>query len=175
MSQPSHKEVEKAFMEAYDAYADGLFRFLASKIADREVARDLLQDTFTKSWEYCRNGGSVEQWKPFLFRTAYNLVVDTYRKKRSVSLDQLIEDKGFAIPDHDDVRSVTRAEAARIRNVIDLLDETYRDVLLLRYSEDLPPREIARVMGLSENVVSVRIHRGIKMLREHMKTDKKNI
>jgi RNA polymerase sigma factor (sigma-70 family) len=48
------------------------------------------------------------------------------------------------------------------------LDPMYREVLLLRYTEDLPPRDIARITGLTENVVSVRIHRGIKALREHM-------
>ena len=172
MAEPSHKEVEQAYMAAYDAYADGLFRFLVSKVSDREVARDLVQETFTRAWDYCLKGGAVEQWKPFLFRTAYNLVVDTYRKRRTISLDALIEDSGFAIPDRDDVRSVNRAEAARIRGAMDLLDGPYRDVLLLRYSEDLPPREIARIMGLTENVVSVRIHRGIKILREHMQFNK---
>jgi RNA polymerase sigma-70 factor (ECF subfamily) len=171
MSQASNGEVEKAFMAAYDAYADGLYRFLATKISDREVARDLVQETFTRAWDYCRNGGGIEQWKPFLFRTAYNLVVDTYRKKRTVSLDAMIEDTGFAIPDRDDVRSMNRAEATRVRNAIDMLDEAYRDILILRYTEDLPPREIARIMGLSENVVSVRIHRGIKILRTHLGPD----
>lgn len=172
MPEPSHKKVEQAFMEAYDAHADGLFRFLAAKISDREIALDLVQETFTRAWDYCMQGGAVREWKPFLFRTAYNLVVDTYRKKRTVSLDSLIEESGFAIPDRDDVRSIDRAEAARIRDAIDCLDEMYRDVLLLRYTEDLPPREIARIMGLTENVISVRIHRGIKMLRDHMQPKK---
>lgn len=166
MTQPSNSAVEKAFLAAYDAHADGLFRFLASKISDRDVARDLVQETFTKAWDYCAKGGAVEQWKPFLFRTAYNLIVDTYRKKKAVSLDALIDDDGFAIPDNDDVRNVDRAEFRRVRIAIDSLDETYRDVVLLRFTEDLPPREIARVTGLTENVVSVRLHRAVKMLRE---------
>ncbi len=175
MEQPSNSKVEQAFLQAYDAHADGLFRFLVSKVTDRDVARDLVQETFTKTWDYCGKGGSIDQWKPFLFRTAYNLVVDTYRKKKTVSLDALIDDDGFAIPDHDDVRNVDRAEFARVRTAIDSLDETYRDVMLLRFTEDLPPREIARVTGLTENVVSVRLHRGIKILREILDPKSKNI
>lgn len=166
MTHASQGEVERAFMAAYDAHADGIFRFLVTKVSDREVARDLVQETFTKAWDYCAKGGAIDQWKPFLFRTAYNLVVDTYRKKKTISLDALIDDDGFAIPDHDDVRNVNRAEFKRVRGAIDKLEETYRDVVLLRFTEDLPPREIARVTGLTENVVSVRLHRGVKMLRE---------
>lgn len=175
MERPSNSAVEQAFLQAYDAHADGLFRFLVSKVTDRELARDLVQETFTKSWDYCAKGGAVEQWKPFLFRTAYNLVVDSYRKKRSVSLDVLMDEDGFAIPDNDDVRSVERAEVARVRTAIDSLDETYRDVVLLRFTEDLPPREIARVTGLTENVVSVRLHRGVKILREILDPQSKEI
>ena len=163
-------EAEKRFIEAYDEFGEGIFRYIAMKISDRDMARDLMQEAFTRAWDYCVKGGEILEWKPFLYRTAYNLVVDTYRKKRSVSLDAMIEDTGFAIPDEDDVRSVNRAEAARIRIAIDLLDETYRDVVLLRFTEDMPPREIARMLGLTENVVSVRLHRGIKLLRTHMET-----
>ena len=53
----------------------------------------------------------------------------------------------------------------RVRKGITQLDDLYRDIILLRYAEDLPPKEIARITGLSENVVSVRIHRGVEKLR----------
>ena len=167
MENPSQEEGEKEFLVAYDAYSTPIFRFLTMKIADREIARDLTQETFTRAWDYCREGGVIREWKPFLFRTAYNLVVDVYRKKRSVSLDALIDDQGFTVSDEqaDEKRTVARAEMSRVRKGIDALDETYRDVILLRYTEDLPPKEIARITGLSENVVSVRIHRGIEKLR----------
>lgn len=161
------QEEEKEFLAAYDEYSASLFRFLTMKIADREVARDLTQETFTRAWDYRQGGGVIREWKPFLFRTAYNLVVDVYRKKRSVSLDSLIDDQGFAVSDDnaDEKQSVVAAEMSLVRKGIDQLDETYRDIILLRYTEDLPPKEIARITGLSENVVSVRIHRGIEKLR----------
>lgn len=167
MENPSQKEEEKAFLAAYDAYGDAIFRFLCMKIADRETARDLTQETFTRAWDFCVEGGKIREWKPFLYRTAYNLVVDTYRKKKAVSLDALIEDKGFTVPDDhaSDKTTIARAEMSRVRHAIDELDETYRDIILLRYIEDLPPKEIARITRLSENVVSVRIHRGILKLR----------
>ena len=169
------QEVEKEFLAAYDEYSTPLFRFLTMKIADREVARDLTQETFTRAWDYRRGGGVIREWKPFLFRTAYNLVVDVYRKKRAVSLDHLIDDQGFAVSDDsaNERQTVANAEMTRVRKGIDQLDETYRDIILLRYTEDLPPKEIARITGLSENVVSVRIHRGLEKLRVILGPDAK--
>src|SRR3989338_52405 len=127
MENPSNKvEGEKAFLAAYDEFGDAIFRFLAMKISDREVARDLTQETFTRAWDFCVEGGVIRDWKPFLYRTAYNLVVDVYRKKRTVSLDSLIDDQGFAVSDDgvDEKRVVTRAEMSRVRKGIDELDET---------------------------------------------------
>ena len=168
MENPSkQQEGEKAFLAAYDEFGDAIFRFLAMKISDREVARDLTQETFTRAWDFCVEGGVIREWRPFLYRTAYHLVVDTYRKKRAVSLDAMIDDQGFAVSDDsaDEKQTIVRAEMSRVREGIDKLDETYRDIILLRFTEDLPPKEIARITGLSENVVSVRIHRGVEKLR----------
>ena len=172
MKKTSHVgEAESDFLKAYEEHAENLFRFLIMKVSDKEMAQDLLQETFTRAWDYCVQGGVVQQWKPFLFRTGYNLVVDTYRKKRAVSLDAMIDDHGFAIPVNDDLRNIDRAEVKRIRAAIGSLEEMYRDVLLLRFTEDLPPKIIAEMIGLSENVVSVRINRGLQKLRELISSD----
>ncbi len=166
MENPSQQEGEKAFLVAYDEFGDAIFRFLTMEISDREIARDLTQETFTRAWDFCVEGGIIREWKPFLYRTAYNLVVDTYRKKKSVSLDALIDDQGFSVPDESAGESATiaSAEMSRVRQGIDKLDEIYRDVILLRYTEGLLPKDIARITGLSENAVSVRLHRGILKL-----------
>jgi len=167
MSQASHTlGVEEAFLAAYDLHADGIFRFIVSKTSNTEVAHDLVQETFTKAWDYCAKGNTVEQWKPFLFRTAYNLIVDYYRKKRSVSLDELGENQGFIAPDTNTLSASDEAEHARLRAIVGEMDDTYRDILMLRYIEDMSVKEIATTLNLRENVVSVRIHRGIKLLRE---------
>ena len=174
MEQPSQPlEAEKAFLSAYDEFGEAIFRFLTTKVSDRELARDLMQETFTRAWDYRRSGENIREWKPFLFRTAYNLVVDTYRKKKTMSLDAMIDDQGFAIPERSDLANMQKAEVSRIRDAMKELDDTYRDVLLLRFTEDLPPKEIASILGLSENVVSVRIHRGLAKLRENMSGNKK--
>lgn len=162
----TNTDMQEAFLAAYDAHADGIFRFILMKVSDREKAHDLVQETFTKAWDYCAKGNEVAQWKAFLFKTARNLIIDSYRAKSSVSLEALAEDQQFepqgdVMPNGDIV-----AELSLVRRAIDELPETYREPVLLRYLEDLSPKEIGDILNLSENVVSVRIHRGVRILRK---------
>src|SRR3989344_5160525 len=59
MKNTSQQEEEKEFLAAYDEHSSSLFRFLTMKIADREVARDLTQETFTRAWDFRQNGGVI--------------------------------------------------------------------------------------------------------------------
>ena len=79
------KAEEKAFLEAFESYSDALFRHASFRISDRERAYDLTQDTFLKAWDYLAGGGTVKQYKSFLYRILHNLIIDEYRKKKSSS------------------------------------------------------------------------------------------
>ncbi len=160
MGKPSQSE--EAFLAAHKEHADGIFRFCLSRVGAREQALDLTQDVFAKTWDYVREGGAIDSWKAFLYRTAHNAIIDFYRKKKSVSLD-VLEESGFE-PSTNEAQHTT-AEFAHIRSVLSSLDETYRVPLTLRYMEGLTPAEIARVLSLTPNVVSVRINRGLAQLR----------
>jgi len=158
----------KKFIAIYDELSDALFRHCVLRISDRERAQELMQDTFTKTWEYLAKGETISNLKAFLYRTLHNLIIDEYRARpRSAhsSLEQLIED-GYEPVDHCGARTEHSAEARIAVEAIQKLGESYRDVLLFRYVDELSVQEIARIVGESENVVSVRIHRGTAQLRE---------
>ena len=166
---------EKAFMEAFEAHADALFRHAYFRVSDREKAQDLTQDTYLKAWDYVAGGGSVRHYKSFLYRILHNLIIDGYRKKSPQSLDELLEDDAIA-----GALEATYAEGGRsetedalderilvenVRSRIPELPDDYRVALTLRFIDDLSTREIADMVGVTENVISVRIHRGINKLR----------
>jgi len=165
MLKPSDT-IEKQFLEAYDEYSDAIFRFCIVKVSDREKALDLTQDTFTRVWEYSFKGNVIDNWKPFLFKTAYNLIIDHYRKKKSISLDEMEEEVGFVPSETAGITAEMYAEYNIALKKLNELDEAYRDPVMLRIVEGLSPKDIAETLGISENVVSVRIHRGIAKLRE---------
>jgi RNA polymerase sigma-70 factor (ECF subfamily) len=64
------------------------------------------------------------------------------------------------------------AEARRVIQALQELSEDFREVLYLRYVEDLEPQEIARILGISANLASVRMSRGMDELRKIMRTSK---
>ena len=156
-------KMEKDFLIAYDTFSDSLFRYCYFKIGDRDVAKDMVQDVFLKSWDYLIGGNTIDNFRAFLYRTAHNIVVDWYRKKKAISLDALAED-GFD-PADQNANTEHKAEIEQAMKILSKLEQGDQDIITWRYVDDLPIQEIAGILGESENTVSVRIHRALVRLR----------
>ncbi len=163
---------EARFLKAFDEYNDALFRHAFLRISNREKAVDLVHDTFTKVWAYLKNGYEIDNFRPFLYKVLNNLIIDEYRRRKESSLDALLEMEGV---DEGSFSELTESTAEALAATIDgkkafelleRLPDQYREVIILRFVDQLGPREISELIEESENVVSVRIHRGLKMLRQ---------
>ncbi len=158
-------ELMKEFREAYDAYSDALFRYSLFKLSDREKARDVVQDTFVRYWEYLAADGKVDNTKAFLYRIASNAIVDNYRKRKEISLDLLAED-GYDPADLDSHEKIARnLDSKHALELVNSLDDRSRDIVLLRYVEGLSVKEIAEILEERENTISVKIHSALKDLQ----------
>lgn len=163
---------EARFLKAFEEYNDALFRHAQMRISNREKAVDLVHDTFTKVWSYIRDGYEIDNFRPFLYKVLNNLIIDEYRKRKEASLDAMLEVEGVDEGSFDELsESTVEVLAATIdgRKAFELLEELpdqYREVILLRFVDQLGPREISELIEESENVISVRIHRGLKLLRQ---------
>lgn len=163
---------ETRFLKAFEEYNDALFRHAFLRISNREKAIDLVHDTFTKVWSYVRDGYQIDSYRPFLYKVLNNLVIDEYRKRKELSLDAMLEAEGVDEGNFDELSENTvEALAATIdgKKAFELLEELpdqYREVIIYRFIDQLGPREISELIEESENVVSVRIHRGLKLLRK---------
>lgn len=158
-------EMERSFLAAYDEHADALFRHCLARIRDRDVAKDIVQETYTKTWDYLAKGKTVDHLRAFLYRVANNLIIDTSRRKRSSSLDVMKEDDGFEAVDETTKDPGEIGDARGAMKLLDSLEEIYRTAVTMRFVDGLSPKEIALALKVSENVVSVRIHRGIERLK----------
>ena len=164
--------MEKSFLAVYDANADALFRHCVARVRDREMAKDIVQETFTRTWIYLAEGKTIEYMRAFLYRTLHNLIVDTMRKKRPASLDKMQEEDDFEPADESrDPDAMVREEMKKAVELVHALEESYASVITMRYIDQLSLREIADILKISENVVSVRIHRGLKQLRSLWKSN----
>ncbi|MCA9359046.1 RNA polymerase sigma factor [Candidatus Kaiserbacteria bacterium] len=163
---------EARFLKAFEEYNDALFRHAFSRISNRERAIDLVHDTYTKVWSYIRDGYEIENFRPFLYKVLNNLVIDEYRKRKESSLDALLEIEGVDEGSFDELsENSVESLAATIdgQKAFDLLSELpdqYREVIIMRFVDQLGPREISELIEETENVISVRIHRGLKLLRQ---------
>jgi RNA polymerase sigma-70 factor (ECF subfamily) len=161
--RPDHEASER-FAQAYEEYSDAIFRHCYFHTFKREEAKEIMQEAFMRTWEYIASGKEVEQVRPFLYRTATNLIINGSKKKRETSLDEL-QEAGFDPGAPDDKHTRDFVEEKRVMEVLQKIEEPYRQAVMLRYIEDLSPAEIAEIIGESPNVVSVRVHRGLKQLK----------
>ena len=171
---------EERFLKAFDEYSDALFRHAVYRLSDRERAIEIVQDTFTKVWSYVRGGHVIDSYKSFLYKVMNNLIIDEYRRKKELSLDAIFEneekDEGSFPELHDGgLESLTfMLDAQKASNLIGELPVVYREVLTFRFVDGLGPKEISELIEESENVVSVRIHRALKILKEMIEGMEKN-
>lgn len=155
---------KKYLAQAYEEHSDAIFRYCLFKISDREKALDLVQETYARVWQYLVNGNEIDNMKTFLYTTARNLIIDEYRKKKTYSLDTLM-DQGVEPQLDIEEALYTSLDMTRIMEYVRQLPENYSSIIIMRYVNDLSVKEIASIVNESENVVSVRIHRGLSKLR----------
>ncbi len=170
---------EERFLEAFEEYGDALFRHAFIRLSDRERAIDLVHDTYTKVWSYVRSGQEIDSFRPFLYKVLNNLIIDEYRKRKEASLDAMLEIEGVTEGSFEElVDNSTEALAATIdgKRAFEMLAELsdeYREVITLRFIDGLGPKEISELIEESENVVSVRLHRALKSLRNAIEREEK--
>lgn len=171
---PKNSKLKAEFTKAYDEYADAIFRHCYFRISDRERARDLMQETFVKTWGYIlQKGKGIDNLRAFLYKTANNLIIDEYRKaKGNRSLESMQED-GFQVGVKEMItgRVSNKLQAERILEIVKKIDKKYRDAVIMRYMDGLSPKEIAEITGQTQNNISVRITRGVKQLRKILKDE----
>ncbi len=155
---------QEMYLESYEKYNDAIFRYCLFETSNREVAIDITQDTFVKVWEYVVAGNTIENMRAFLYRVAGNLVIDYRRKKKSVSLDTMLDD-GFDVGHHELPKTIDQIDGEGVRKIVNAIPEKYRDVIIMRFIEDMSVKEIATITGESENNISVRIHRGLEKIK----------
>lgn len=157
--------VEDRFLEWYDQFADAVFRHCFFRLSDREKAKDATQETFIRLWEYVSQGKEVLNARALIYRITNNLIIDEYRKKETVSLDQMQEETGFDVGFTTKGAIESRDDYEQVLAMIESLPVEYREAIVLRHIDGLSVKEIANIVGENENLVSVRIHRAIEKLK----------
>ncbi len=154
----------ETFEQAYEMYKKVLSTHAYYKVNDQMISEDLVQETYLKTWAYLVKGGKIEKMRAFLYHVLNNLIIDQYRKHKESSLDLLLE-KGFE-PDFDNSDSIVNTLDGRSAfGLIDKLPQSYREVMKMKYEQDLSLEEMSELTEKSRNTLAVRLHRGTQKLK----------
>jgi RNA polymerase sigma-70 factor (ECF subfamily) len=144
-------------------------------VKDKYLAEDIFQDVFIRVIDTTRGGRYTEEGKflPWAMRIAHNLCVDHFRKvKRTPTIrnadDQdIFEVLNFTEESAED-RMIKKQSHSRVKDMLDLLPEDQREVIILRHYADMSFKDIANVTGCSINTALGRMRYGLINLRKMM-------
>jgi RNA polymerase sigma-70 factor (ECF subfamily) len=156
-----------AFGLLYDHYLPRIYRFVLIKVGQREEAEDITHLTFLKAWQsidrYSYRGYPFGSW---LYSIARNVVVDYYRNSSPhISLDDTPREPEAAEPRPGENLD-TKLDHERVMRAISKLAALEQDVLIMRFVDDLTPKETAKAVGKSEGAVKLIQHRALEKLKK---------
>jgi len=158
-----------AFAEIYDLYVSELLHFVSHRVSTVDYADEIVSEVFIALWKRLQTD-KVKHVRGLLYRIARNKIVDYYRKKerdRSVLLDE----EHLEIADSRDFRKIVGVdmEIAQVLEAFERLSCDYRDLLVMKYIDELSVKEIAEALQKTSNAVRIGIHRALSALRTDLK------
>jgi len=155
-----------------ELYQHRLLRYLLFLTGRREVAEDLFQETWMRVLMRGGQYNGKARFDTWLFTIARNLVIDLSRKRTMASLDEMSDaaEEGRVFEIANDGPSPLeefqlREDRAEVAEVLLKLDANYREVLVLRFHEEMSLEEIARVTKAPLSTVKSRLYRGLAALK----------
>jgi RNA polymerase sigma-70 factor (ECF subfamily) len=160
---------EESFEEVYNTYYTPLFRYILSRVKNKQEAEDLTQTTFLKIYK------AISTWNEshtsplsFFFTVAHNSLIDHFRKHstKEIVSDEVVfqastekEDFTYENISYDNSKEV-------LAQAIDKLSDEQKEIINLFYTSDLSYKEISEITGKKEDAVRQTHSRAIKKLRE---------
>jgi RNA polymerase sigma-70 factor (ECF subfamily) len=165
-----------ALSELMTRYQHRMYRFLLRLTQDPGMAEDLFQQTWLRVIEKIGRYDARRQFEPWLFSVARNLAIDYLRQRRPHSLDAP-DDWGaapldrLAADDQDPLEQLLEFERGSVlASALAELPLIHREVLTLRFEEELKLEQIAEISGIPLSTVKSRLLRALSSLRMRLKT-----
>ncbi|GAC1331586.1 MAG: sigma-70 family RNA polymerase sigma factor [Chloroflexota bacterium] len=157
-SLPEHSDLDQVFSR----YMDAVYRFLYSRVGNREDAEDLTSEVFLKAARQLnpdRAEASIAQW---LFTVARTVLADHWRRYYRAGVSVPLEDYHVdTVPAGNDPREDTQRSQERVAELLARLPERYRRVLELRFLQGYSVQEAAKELGITPDNVKVIQHRAL--------------
>lgn len=162
-----------AFDILLDRYKDKLYSYIFFVVHNEDMANDLFQETFVKAIMTIQQGRYVEtgRFGAWLMRIAHNLVIDRFRQERNESLvsndqsDGMLLNNARYADETIEMKMVTEQSLEDVKQLMNELPDNQREVVYMRFYQDLSFKEIAEITGVSINTALGRMRYAILNLR----------
>jgi len=145
--------------DVWNTYQNDLKQFIISKVKDRTIADDILQDSFIKIHTKLHTLQDITKLKPWIFTIARNCVMDYFKRSNSsIELDDIKTEDSYAFPEH--------TEKDCLRGILKNLPKKYRDPIFLSDIKGLKQADIARQLNLPLPTVKSQIQRARKQIAQ---------
>ncbi len=169
--------------QLYDLYVDRIYRFVYFKVSSQELAEAITAEVFLKAWQYIVEH-SVDNLNALLYQIARNLIIDHYRKSgREQPLEQQQDNGEWRVEigesdnetkeDSLDEQIDRSISSEFIQLCLPRLRDDQREIITLRFIEEMSIGEITDILDIKKGHVRVLIHRAIKELRRIVHEEQK--
>lgn len=155
---------KNAFGSLYKEYYQRIYRYCRINTYRDDLAEDICQETFLRAWKSLPSFtmSATGTFQAYLYRIARNLIIDLSRKKKEFSLEyyENIE------TDEDHTETIDRKDTIeRVKRELAKLPETDRQIVILRYFEEMSHAEVAKIIGIKEGALRVRTMRLLEKIK----------
>ncbi len=156
------------FEQIYEQYFDSIYRFVARRVRGEADVQDLVSETFLKIYQHLpafhpKHEGALRGW---LYTIAKNEVYQYFRKQKHVSHTPLEELPEIASTEHIPDLFESEQVSTIVRGLLEKVEAEDREIILLKYFDELANTEIAEVLQITANHVGVRLHRGLQKFKK---------
>jgi RNA polymerase sigma-70 factor, ECF subfamily len=166
---------EQAFEVIVQLYTKPLYSFVFLVVHERDLAEDIVQETFIKAWKNLKRFNQRRHFKTWLYTIAKNSAFDALKKKKALPFSTFVDQEGNLPFENMSDNSVEMLEVLSREERLRVLDQAlaalpvaYRTLLLLVYREDFDLKEAALILNEPYNTVKSRHKRGIAQLQKMM-------
>lgn len=159
-----------AYGKLYKEYYKRIHRYCKANLYREDVVEDVCQEVFIRAWKalgtfLLKDGGTFQA---FLFRIARNLIIDLSRKKKEFSLETYQE---IAVDEDLEEKLDKKDSFEKVKYALSKLKDIDRQLIILRYFEELSHAEVAKILGIKTGNLRVRTIRILKKLKGLIKND----
>lgn len=160
-----NRKKESLYKEMYDKYHKDMYRYALNLSRSKSEAEDIVQESLLRAWsgiENLNDLSSSKSWLLTIVRREFLRKIEQGKRRK----EEELSDSEYLLPSEFDLDN--QAELNEVINLILLLEEEYKEILLLQSIYGYKVKEISDLLNINENTISTRVFRARKQLKELM-------